>query len=135
MEHNELESFREIADQMAGPEPRDWEWVGCNMSQRMFGITEKRAKEYAERHGGTAMRQDDPLSETTRSKVALKIRDAKRYYERLDAARWLVENEDVQDGFDEPDYARHYAGVLLGRAPTAEDWDTIGDTARKLLEI
>jgi hypothetical protein len=32
----------------------DWQWIGPHMSQRMLGITEKRAKEYAARHGGEA---------------------------------------------------------------------------------
>lgn len=49
-----LNAFRQIADQMAGPAPRDWQWVGQYMSQRMFGITEQRAKDYAARHGGKA---------------------------------------------------------------------------------
>lgn len=57
----ELEAFRRIADAMAGPEPRDWEWEGPHMSQRMFGITEKRAREYAARHGGTARKQERSL--------------------------------------------------------------------------
>ena len=39
---------------MAGPEPRDWQWIGKYMSQRMFGITERRAREYARLYGGTA---------------------------------------------------------------------------------
>lgn len=51
-----LQAFRDIADVMAGPDPRDWQWIGPHMSQRMFGITESRAKAYAERHGGTAER-------------------------------------------------------------------------------
>lgn len=45
-----LSYFRQIAEAMQ-TEPTTWEWV---ISQRMFGITEKRAKEYAARHGGTA---------------------------------------------------------------------------------
>ena len=49
-----LEAFRTIAAQMQ-TEPQDWQWIGQYMSQRMFGITEKRAKEYAARHGGNAM--------------------------------------------------------------------------------
>lgn len=53
-----LNSFRMIADTLAGPEPRDWEWIGPHMSQRMFGITELRARNYAERHGGTARRME-----------------------------------------------------------------------------
>lgn len=50
----ELSYFRSLADAMRGGEPADWEWVGKWMSQRMFGITEKRAKEYAVKHGGIA---------------------------------------------------------------------------------
>jgi hypothetical protein len=51
-----LSQFRTLAAQLAGPEPQDWQWIGPHMSQRMFGITEARAKAYAERHGGTAKR-------------------------------------------------------------------------------
>jgi len=51
-----LSSFRKIADIMQGDEPRDWQWVGRWESQRMFGITEKRARDYAAKHGGTAER-------------------------------------------------------------------------------
>lgn len=54
-----LIAFRRISDAMTGPEPQDWQWIGPHMSQRMFGITESRAKAYAERHGGTASRMDD----------------------------------------------------------------------------
>ena len=53
-----LQAFRDIAAEMAGPAPQDWEWVGEWMSQRMFGITEKRAKGYAERHGGVARQME-----------------------------------------------------------------------------
>ncbi len=55
-----LTTFRELADVLAGPAPRNWEWIGPHMSQRMFGISEERAKEYAARHGGRAceMAQD-----------------------------------------------------------------------------
>lgn len=49
-----LQGFRQIADALAGPEPRDWQWIGPHLSQRMFGITEARAKGYAQRHGGEA---------------------------------------------------------------------------------
>jgi hypothetical protein len=53
--HNQpvLTEFRRIADAMAGA-PRTWQWIGPHMSQRMFGITEARAKAYAQRHGGEA---------------------------------------------------------------------------------
>jgi hypothetical protein len=50
-----LSHFRGLAEAMAGPEPQNWQWVGKHMSQRMFRISEKRAKEYAARHGGQAM--------------------------------------------------------------------------------
>lgn len=53
-----LEGFRKIADAMAGTAPRDWEWVGPHLSQRMFGITEQRARDYAARHGGTARKME-----------------------------------------------------------------------------
>jgi hypothetical protein len=49
-----LQGFRDLADAMRGDVKADWQWVGPHMSQRMFGITEARAKAYAERHGGTA---------------------------------------------------------------------------------
>lgn len=51
-----LNHFRQIADQMHGEEPRDWQWIGAHMSQRMFGITQWRAEAYARAHGGTASR-------------------------------------------------------------------------------
>lgn len=49
-----LNMFRQIADTMNGGEATDWQWIGKWASQRMFGITESRAKEYAARHGGEA---------------------------------------------------------------------------------
>jgi hypothetical protein len=52
-----LSYFRALADAMS-TEPADWQWIGPHMSQRMFGITEIRAKAYAERHGGTASRME-----------------------------------------------------------------------------
>ena len=48
-----LNAFRQIHEAMQS-EPTDWQWIGPHMSQRMFGITETRAKAYAERHGGIA---------------------------------------------------------------------------------
>lgn len=48
-----LIEFRRLADAMAAA-PCDWQWIGPHMSQRMFGITEARAKAYAARHGGVA---------------------------------------------------------------------------------
>jgi len=53
MNDNTLRMFRELHEAMQ-TEPCDWQWIGEWESQRMFGITEKRAKEYAERHGGRA---------------------------------------------------------------------------------
>lgn len=50
-----LQAFRAIAEAM-NSEPTNWQWIGQHMSQRMFGITETRAKAYAERHGGVAER-------------------------------------------------------------------------------
>ena len=41
-----------IAEQMIGP--TGWQWIGKHMSQRMFDITEARAKDYADRFGGEA---------------------------------------------------------------------------------
>lgn len=57
MTENQLEWFRRIADAMSD-DPKDWEWIGPHMSQRMFGISEVRAKEYAEKHGGTARQME-----------------------------------------------------------------------------
>lgn len=55
-----LAHFRSLADAMRGGAPADWQWIGQWMSQRMFGITEARAKEYAARHGGTASKMEQP---------------------------------------------------------------------------
>jgi hypothetical protein len=55
MNDAQLEAFRKIADDMVNTEGKpNWQWVGKHMSQRMFGITEMRAKTYALRHGGEA---------------------------------------------------------------------------------
>lgn len=55
MDEATLNGFRQLADAMRTA-PANWEWIGPHMSQRHFGITEQRAKEYAERHGGIARR-------------------------------------------------------------------------------
>lgn len=47
-----LNAFRQIADQMGCN--GNWQWIGPHMSQRMFGITEQRAKDYAKKYGGEA---------------------------------------------------------------------------------
>lgn len=49
--------FRALADAM-NTEPTTWQWIGPHLSQRMFGITEQRAKAYAERHGGVARKME-----------------------------------------------------------------------------
>ena len=54
-----LETFRAIADTLAGPEPQDWEWIGAHMSQRMFGITQVRAENYARQFGGIARQMNN----------------------------------------------------------------------------
>jgi hypothetical protein len=55
-----LNGFRQIAEIMMGSEPTDWQWEGKYMSQRMYGISERRAKAYAERHGGEARQMKKP---------------------------------------------------------------------------
>jgi hypothetical protein len=52
-----LAHFRAIADAMQ-PAPTDWQWIGRHMSQRMFGITEARAKDYAARFGSDARKME-----------------------------------------------------------------------------
>ena len=59
MTEHELANFRAIAEAMAGPEPRDWQWLGPHMSQRMFGLTRARAEAYAARHGGEARKMEE----------------------------------------------------------------------------
>jgi hypothetical protein len=53
----ELEGFRKLA-QLMNPEPHDWQWIGKYVSQRMFNITEQRAKGYAARFGGEARKME-----------------------------------------------------------------------------
>ncbi len=48
-----LQAFREIAASMQ-TSPQTWQWVGPFMSQRHFGISEAKAREFAARHGGVA---------------------------------------------------------------------------------
>jgi len=49
-----LQGFRDLAEAMSGPAPKDWQWHGKHMSQHMFRITEARARRYASQYGGTA---------------------------------------------------------------------------------
>lgn len=58
MNHVQLEALRMIAAHMAGSAVQDWQWIGEYMSQRMFGITEERAKKYAKRHDGIAKQME-----------------------------------------------------------------------------
>jgi hypothetical protein len=53
----ELDYLRSLHAAMQ-TEPTDWQWVGRHMSQRMFGLTETRAKAYAAKHGGEARKMD-----------------------------------------------------------------------------
>ncbi len=55
MTETQMQAFRNIAAAMQ-KEAQDWQWIGKHMSQRMFGITEHRAKDYASRFGGEAKR-------------------------------------------------------------------------------
>ena len=57
MNDSVLDDFRAIVAAMH-PEPHDWQWVGRWMSQRMFGLTEARARDYAQRFGGAARRME-----------------------------------------------------------------------------
>lgn len=63
-----LDSFREIAATMLGR--TDWQWIGPHASQRMFGISEERAKAYAARHGGAARQ----MVEYTADEMAAMVR-------------------------------------------------------------
>jgi hypothetical protein len=57
MNNAQIEGFRMIASQM-GIKEEKWQWIGKHMSQRMFGISEQRAKDYAKKHGGEAKQMD-----------------------------------------------------------------------------
>lgn len=57
MNDAQLQHFRNLHAAMQ-TEPLDWQWIGPHMSQRMFGITETRAKAFAKRHGGEARRME-----------------------------------------------------------------------------
>lgn len=64
-----LHAFRQMAETLQGPEPRDWQWVGQWESQRWFGITESRARGLAARFGGRAERMA-PTAESHRAASA-----------------------------------------------------------------
>jgi copper oxidase (laccase) domain-containing protein len=54
MQASQLQALRQIAEAMRGDVPHNWQWIGPHMSQRHFGISEERAKQFAQRHGGEA---------------------------------------------------------------------------------
>ena len=56
-----LNNLRQMAQIVCNPHkmPEDWECQGKWMSQRMFGITEQRAKDMASRYGGVARKMTD----------------------------------------------------------------------------
>jgi hypothetical protein len=58
MNHAQLQQFRNLAAAM-NPGPNDWQWIGKWESQRMFGISEERARRYADRFGGLASKMED----------------------------------------------------------------------------
>jgi hypothetical protein len=49
-----LQTFRDLAAVLLTGRAGDWQWIGPWSSQRMFGITEARARDYARRFGGEA---------------------------------------------------------------------------------
>jgi hypothetical protein len=49
-----LKPFQDAAKLMRGDAPATWQWEGDWDSQKMYGITEKRAKENAKNFGGVA---------------------------------------------------------------------------------
>ena len=55
-----LDQFRALGETLGSNEPKTWQWIGPHMSQRMFGISERRARAYAERHGGIAKQMKEP---------------------------------------------------------------------------
>jgi len=57
MNDTQLQYFRDISAAMQ-VEPTDWQWIGEYESQRHFGITETRAKNFAQRHGGEAKKME-----------------------------------------------------------------------------
>lgn len=68
-----LQAFRNIAATMQGDAPQNWQWIGRHISQRMFGISELRAKDFAARFGGVAKQMD--ASHVTSMPSPMHIRD------------------------------------------------------------
>ena len=56
-----LNKLRRLADELAGPYPKDWQWIGQHVSQRMSGITEAKARYYAAKHGGDGRAHRDAI--------------------------------------------------------------------------
>lgn len=72
-----LNVFRDHAEAM-GIRDEGWCWVGEHLSQRMFGISEQRAKEYAARHGGRAMLDSEYMKECEESLARVRARMAEK---------------------------------------------------------
>ena len=53
----QLQGFRDIAAAM-GCDDQSWQWIGQHMSQRIFGISEWRARAYQAKHGGEASKME-----------------------------------------------------------------------------
>ncbi len=117
MNNAQLQGMRGWADLLLGSAPRDWHswvdpwrdwhsWVGPWESQRMFGITGERAREYARLYGGTATRRcmrwrvsgwhkwAVPARRMVRVVVATTpveaVAEVERWYGVLDAGRRVV---------------------------------------------
>lgn len=56
MNDAQLNAFRQIAEIMQPN--RGWQWIGPHMSQRMFDISEERAKAHAAKYGGEAKQME-----------------------------------------------------------------------------
>ena len=56
MNDAQLAAFRQIADIMLGPEPRDWNWRGPMWGE--YGITEQRAATMQLKYGGSVWKSE-----------------------------------------------------------------------------
>lgn len=54
MNQAQVQALRNLADGLHLGQQLDWEWIGRSGSQRMFWITEERARDYAAVYGGIA---------------------------------------------------------------------------------
>lgn len=85
-----LQAFRAIAHAM-NTEPTDWQWIGPHMSQRMFGITEQRAKAYAERHGGEAKKMQRGMAAKPKRCSRGRNPNGGTFFRARYSFRWLPE--------------------------------------------